>query len=84
MSAQDGLLPCLPYMRPLWPPRAGEGGIRSDASIMVNGRLSPIHEGGAFFSEVLKGFYYILGHSLATPGLGDAHKRSKSRWSLGY
>ncbi|CAE7453675.1 UBC2 [Symbiodinium sp. CCMP2456] len=37
---QDGLLPCLPYMRPSWPPRsAGEQGSSRDSSVMVNGNV---------------------------------------------
>mmetsp|Transcript_69398 Transcript_69398/g.165336 ORF Transcript_69398/g.165336 Transcript_69398/m.165336 type:complete len:958 (-) Transcript_69398:175-3048(-) len=37
---QDGLLPCLPYMRPSWPPgSAGEQGSSRDSSVMVNGNI---------------------------------------------
>ncbi|CAE7949736.1 ubc14 [Symbiodinium sp. KB8] len=37
---QDGLLPCLPYMRPSWPPGStGEQGSSRDSSVMVNGNV---------------------------------------------
>ena len=37
---KDGLLPCLPYMRPSWPPGStGEQGSSRDSSVMVNGIL---------------------------------------------